>query len=194
MKKVVPLLLFFLLAAGIPQAHATAVLALSEYVSNGPEPPAVEWLDATLDFSVVFDAGVGADVLKVAVTNLTGQGGDPTFNIDEFYFNVPDELADVDGLALIDVVGEPFGKWDSGTLYSENFFNVNGFGKFDIRVSNGGQHVIDPAQGTTTFTFAINGPGTYTGADFAYLLSDTSPPEGGQEMYATAHFVQGPVD
>ncbi len=200
MKRVVPFLLFFLLVSGIPQAHATiAEVDLSDYVSNGveppAEPPAVEWLFATLGFEVVFDAGEGADVLKVYVHNRTDETGGPIFNIDEFYFNVPDELDDVDGLALIGVVGEPLGKWSSGTLYSENFFNVDNFGKFDIRVANGGQHTIDPTQGTTTFTFAINGGiGPYIGDDFAYLDSNISPPEGGQQMWVTAHFVQGPLD
>ncbi len=170
-------------------AHAS-LLTLSDYVSDGPSPPNVDWLDATVEFSV------SGSTLNVDVTNLTGQGGDPAFDIAQIYFNTPDSLDDVGGLTLTDVIGgDPaaYTQWNTDTNYSENSYVVNGFGAFDMMVTDGGQHVINPTE-TYTFSFSISGTGAYTEADFGTLMSNTSPPHGGMEMLVAVKFVQGPGD
>ncbi len=186
MRKVSLFSVVCILLMGGVVAHASLV-SLSDYVSDGATPPSAEWLDATVSFSV---AGT---VLDVAVTNETGQGGDPAFNIAQIYFNAPDSLDDVGGLVLFDILGggaSALQQWQVDTLYNENGFIVNGFGKFDMRITDGGQHVIDPGE-TYTFRFNISGTDTYADTDFSTLLSELSPPEYGLPMLVAAKFVQG---
>lgn len=169
---------------GIPSANA-ALLILSTHVSNAGSPPPPEQLDASFDFTVVEDITYG-QVLELAVTNNTGQGGDPEYTIDTIWFNAPDELDDTAGLVMFDVINGPFGQWIKNTAYSENGFNVDGFADFDMQVADNKTAMIIPGE-TVTFRFDINGPGTYTGASFAYLMSQNS----GDPMYAAAHFIRG---
>lgn len=179
------LLVLALCFCAVP-AMATMIV-LSTEVSDGVAPPNVDFLDATLTFEVI------NGVLELTVANNTHLNEGNEFSIDSIYFNAPDELDDVDGLDLTRVDGGQFGQWNSGTMYSEDGYNVNSFARFDMQITNSGQHVIDPGE-TFIFTFAINGPGTYTGASFSSLLSINEPGEGGDPMFAAAHFVQGPGD
>ena len=178
------LALFFLLTTAVPLARA-AVLTLSTHESDGGDPPPAEWLDAVLDFTVVEDLTYGS-VLELAVTNTTGQGGDPEFTIDAIWFNAPD---DVVGLDLV-AASANYGQWSKGTVYSQNAFNVDDFGWFDVVIADNQTAVIVPGD-TITFSFDIDGPGTYTGASFA-LMSEDPAPDG--SMYAAAHFIMGPDD
>ena len=187
MRKVSILLLLFVLLWGGVGAHASLV-TLSDYASDTDESSntPVEWLDATVNFSVT------GTVLDVAVTNETGQGGDPAFNISQIYFNAPDSLDDVGGLELFDVLGNSASalqQWETDTLYDENGFRANGFGHFDMRITDGGQHVIGPGE-TYTFRFNISGTGTYSDTDFSTLLSEIAPSDG-LPMLVAAKFIQG---
>ncbi|MHC4738067.1 MAG: PEP-CTERM sorting domain-containing protein [Planctomycetota bacterium] len=175
-------------AFGTPCAHAT-LLYLSTHASNLGDPPPAEELDAIFDFTVVEDLTYG-QVLNLAVTNTTGQGGDPEYTIDTVWFNAPDELDDTIGLVMFDVINGPFGQWIKNTEYSENGFNVDGFANFDMQVTDNQNAVIIPGE-TVTFRFDITGPGRYTGASFAYLMSEIPP---GELMYAAAHFIRGSDD
>ena len=162
----------------------------SDYVSEGATPINVDWLDATVDFSV------SGSTLNVDVTNLTGQGGDPAFGIAQIYFNAPDSLDDVGGLTLIDVIGNDtaaYSRWNQDTNYSENNYVVNGWGAFDVMITDGGKHVIEPTE-TYTFSFSISGTETYTEADFGTLKSFMSPHGDAMEMLVAVKFVQGPDD
>ena len=173
--------LFFLFGV---QAQA-AVVELSDYVSDGLTPPDVELLDAILTYTVTTDPVLG-DLLELSVANMTHLNVGNEFNISDIWINAPDELEDVGGLDLIAVIGGAFGQWEPGTIYSEDGFNVNGFARFDMHITDSGKHTINPGE-TYIYTFVINGPGTYTGDSFASLLSYPKPGEGGAPMLAAAH-------
>ena len=181
----------FMFAGGVQATLVTlSDYDSSDYDSEGASPLNVDWLDATVDFSV------SGSTLNVDVTNLTGQGGDPAFNIAQIYFNAPDSLDDVGGLTLIDVIGSDpaaYTQWSKDTNYSENNYVVNGWGAFDVIVTDGGQHVIEPTE-TYTFSFSISGTETYTEADFGTLKSFMSPHGDAMEMLVAVKFVQGPED
>jgi len=177
-------LLVILCVFGVQPAQATLV-TLSTHSSDSAV--AASELDATLAFSVV------GTTLDLVVSNETGLGGEMAFAVSQIYFNCPDSLDDVDGLLLAGVVGSDpsaFSQWKKDTSYSENAYNADGFGRFDMRVTDGGQHVIEAGE-SYTFTFSISGTQTYTDADFGTLMSDTSPPSGGTEMLAAISFTQG---
>jgi len=157
------------------------VITLSTHVSDGPIPPDVGLLNATLDFSV------SGSVLSVVVTNLTDSNPvGKEFNIAEIHFNVPDTVGDL-------ILTAPGAPWMGEYLPGQQM--VNGFGNFDMSVTDGGQVVIEPGiANQVTFEFDIVGGGPYNadGSDFTSLFSDTS--DGGLAMWAAAKFVQGPND
>lgn len=180
--------LFFLLGV---QAQGSIVV-LSTEVSDGLTPPDVDLLDAILTFTVTNDPILG-DLLELSVANMTNLNAGNEFAIDSIFINAPDELDDVDGLDLVEVVGGAFGKWSAGTAYSEDGFIRAGWARFDLRITDSGQHTVGAGE-TYIFKFVINGPGTYTGDSFSSLLSVNLEGEGGNPMFAIAHFVQGPDD
>lgn len=206
-KKFAYFVLAILIILGSPLAHATLepLLTLSQYVSNGPVPPDVDDLSATIEFTVV-----GTE-LFVTVDNRTDENvSGNQYSISEIFFNTPDTLTDIpsggngqeagDGLVLTGYSGGALGPWQKSTEFGYNIHHINGFGYFDMYILNGGQHVIDPGQ-TVTYTFDITGSETYTGTDFVYL---NSPPVFGDyrfsgadpatslQMVGGAKFVQGP--
>ncbi len=183
--------LFFLLGV---QAQAGLVV-LSTEVTDGDPTPDVDLLDAILTFTVTNDPTLG-DLLELSVANMTDLNVGNEFAIDAIFINAPDELDDVDGLVLVEVVGgglDEFEQWDARTEYNENGYIRGGWARFDLQIRDGGKHTI-PAGETFTFKFAINGPGTYTGDSFSNLLSVNREGEGGDPMFAIAHFVRGPDD
>lgn len=163
--------LLLLAATGLPSAQG-AWLRLSEHVSDGVNPPAVEALDAFLGFSVVDTQ------LTLAVTNLTPDPeipDAPALKINEVYFNAADD--NVTGLSLTGVEGSVLSEWTLGFLQGGgddgdgNPHQVNGFGKFDVYLVDGEgtqPHVIDPGE-TVTFYFDITGSGPFSDDDFIEL-------------------------
>ncbi len=178
----IAILSVILMMLGSTSAHAT-LLTLSTHSSNAGDPPPPGELDAVLDFIVVIDATYG-QMLNLSVTNATGLGGDPEYTIDSVWFNAPD---DVVGLDLV-AASANYGQWNKGTAYSPGAYNVDGFGLFDVVIADSQAATIDAGE-TVTFSFDIDGPGTYTGASFASLMSQTGNP-----MYAAAHFIRGSDD
>jgi len=164
-------------------AQAT-LLTLSTHASNGTGAPTYDLLDATVGFSVL------GDVLDVMVTNQTGQNGDPAFVIDSIYFNADQTISDLTLFGVISPDPAAFAQWSKDTDYSQNGFTVDGFGDFDTKITDGGQHVISAGE-TYTFRFTISGTtGPYSDIDFSSVLSDTS--QNGDPMFVAAHFAQGP--
>lgn len=180
--------LFFLLGV---QAQATIVV-LSTEVTDGSPTLDVDLLDAILGFTVTNDPALG-DLLELSVANMTDVNVGNEFAIDGIYINAPDELDDVDGLDLVEVVGGALDQWDPGTAYSEDGYIRGGWARFDLRIRSSGQNAIGAGE-TFIFKFVINGPGTYTGDSFSSLLSVNLEGEDGDPMFAVGHFVQGPGD
>jgi len=192
-KRTLLVLTLLLVVLGTPQANATIQLRLSDYASDGINPPLPEDMDAMLTFDVV------GSTLTLAVENLTPEidGVDPELNINEIYFNA---AANVTGLTLTDVIGSPLSKWDSefiqggGPTDIGNPHQVNGFGKFDMYLIDGVDdqpHVIDPGE-TVTFIMSITGTGPFEDADFAYQWS--AQVDGHILSRAAAKFYNGPPE
>jgi len=156
-----------------------ALITLSTHSSNGFDPYTLaEYLDATLDFSVV-----GND-LTLTVTNDTE--GNPTgceFSIVEFYLNYNSTVS---------------GLWWNGATNgwdlddNENGFHVDNFGYFDARlyVTNTPKD-IDPGD-SETFDFTFGGTGSVE--DFTTYLSVDLFNEGDTCGLAVAQFVGGGLD
>ena len=161
-----------------PAGVQAALLTLSTHSSNGSEYTEAQYLDATLDFTVVDNE------LTLIVTNTTdGNPADYQFDIVEIYFNYNDTVT---GLA-----------WDgaatNGWALHDNpdNFHVDGFGYFDVRL------YIDPPPNKSigpgdseTFNFIFGGSGT--AEDFTTYLSV----ENGGDIcgLAAAQFVGGGPD
>lgn len=167
------LALFSLLAVGTARTSAT-VLRLSDFSSDVTP---VEWLDATLDFSVV------GNTLTLEVTNLTGPaGGNPEgseFDISEIYFNIGDGITD---LTFTDT------HWD--LTVSRDSLLADAFGLFDVLldVSN-----LKKALGSgETKAFVIGIVGTGSEADFTSYFSE--PHDDDILSLAAAKFIHGPDD
>ena len=171
----IAVLLVILGVFGGQPVHAT-LLTLSTHTSD--PAVAVDVLDAVFDFTVVDDLTYG-QVLELAVTNTTGQNEDAAFIIDAIWFNVPEDVVGMDFFAASD----NYGQWKKDTAYSQDAFNADGFANFDMVVTDNKVAIIIPGQ-TVTFSFGIDSLGTYTGADFANLMSQDT----GNPMYAAARF------
>ena len=186
------LLAFVLLlfaAPGLPSAQG-AWLRLSDYASDGVNPPTADVLDAFLDFSVVDTE------LTLTVTNQTPDPGipdAPALKINEIYFNA---TGNVTGLTLTGVENTTLNKWTLGFLQGGgndiigNPHQVNGFGKFDVYLTDGQgnqPHVIDPGE-VVTFYFDITGTGPFSGSDFIELSTQV---DSHIISYAAAKFYNG---
>jgi len=165
--------LSFLVFFTAGSAAMGSVITLSQLSSD--KTPA-EWLDATLDFSVV------GNELTVVVTNRTDTNPGnppPTYRINQFFFNSTD---DVEGLVLHSMKG-----------WSLSFDKkADGFGRFDYRVRaklGPPKHQIAPGA-SRTFVFDILGAGPFDEQDFVTAMS-TIPP-GHTSAVAAAKFVGGP--
>ena len=164
-KKLLLVLVLFLLFTTIVAPSAQGVLVrLSDFSSDGVNPPTADQLDATLEFIVE------ASTLTLIVTNLTSEnpGVDPELNINEIYFNA---TSNVTGLTLTAVEGTTLNKWAFG--FAEDGFQVNGFGLYDTSLIDGQgsqQHVINPGE-IVTFFFNISGAGPFLATNFTTELS-----------------------
>ena len=163
------------------QPLEATVLTLSTHASDGNNPPPVECLDATLDFSVI-----DSSTLSLTVTNLTPEDpSDPALKINQIYFNTSD---DITALVLNDVNGSDKSQWDL-TFDSDNI-HVNGFGLYDVSIIDGQgsePHVIDPGE-TVEFIIGISGSGPFSDDDFIHLSTQI---DGHIISYAAAKFYDG---
>jgi len=183
--------LLLAIAMGLPPAQGAIELRLSDYASDGINPPLAEQLDATLNFSVL-----GIE-LTLTVVNLTPETlDDPELKINEIYFNAAENIT---GLTLTGVEGSVLNKWDLGFLQGGgddgdgNPHQVNGFGKFDVYLIDGQgtqPHVIDPGE-TVTFFFDITGTGSFLDSDFIQWSTQV---DGHIISYAAAKFYNGPPE
>lgn len=158
------------LAAQTGQA-SPITLKLSDFSSN--EIPA-DNLDARMTFTVV------GNTLTVDVANDT-QDPPEEFRINEVYFNATDNIT---GLQMGTVQG-----W--ACLFSEDAHQVNGFGLFDVGMTNGtgnDPNQVQPGQ-TKTFTFQITSNNAPSEADFTTELSTKVDEH--IESLAAAKFVNG---
>ena len=169
-KKLLLVLVLFLLFTTIVAPSAQGVLVrLSDFASDGINPPTADQLDATLEFTVE-----DSTTLRLIVTNLTSEnpGVDPELNINEIYFNA---TSNVTGLELSAVEGTTFNKWTLG--FAEDGFHVNGFGLYDVSLVDGQgdspasqPHTINPGE-IVTFFFTISGTGPFLATNFTAELS-----------------------
>ncbi len=166
-----------LFASGATASVVT--LTLSDYASDGINPPLAEDLDATLSFSVL------ATQLALTVVNLTPEiPADPALKINEIYFNVSDNVTD---LVLLTINGQSpnAAKWDG--LFDTDNIQVNGFGKFDVSLIDGVGQSPKPIQPGETFIFIfdISGTGPFYDDDF---IEFSAMVEGNIIAYAAARF------
>jgi hypothetical protein len=173
--------LFFLSTAALfvlsTSAGATTV-TLSQASSDST--PAGQ-LDATLAFDITDSLDPGFDTtLELTVTNTTGAGGDPTFNISDIFFN---GSADVTSLSLISE--DAAGNWALNTAVM-----ADGFGIFDFQlVSTDMPLAVIPT--SATFILEINGGvGSFNMADFVGVDTFSTIPPGMISAQAAAMFVQ----
>ncbi len=165
-KKLLLVLVLFLLFTTIVAPSAQGVLVrLSDFASDGVNPPTPDQLDATLEFTVE-----DSTTLRFTVHNLTSEnpGVDPELKINEIYFNA---TSNVTGLTLTAIDGAALNQWDLG--FAEDGFQVNGFGLYDVSLVDGQgnqPHVIDPGE-IVTFFFTISGAGPFLATDFTTELS-----------------------
>ena len=156
-----------------------ALITLSTHSSDGFLPyTEPEYLDATLDFSVV------GNELTLIVTNTTD--GNPTgceFAITEVYFNYDNTVTGLswDGTAT------------NGWALHDNpdNFHVDGFGYFDVRLylDPPPNKDIDPGN-SETFSFSFIFDGTGSAEDFTtYMSADKG--SGDTLGLAAAQFVGG---
>jgi len=179
-------LLSLLLAVLIPSAEAIQI-PLSKYVSDGLNPPDVEFLDAIFDFTIV-----DSTTLQLAITNLTPDEGGPSFKINEIYFNAKQNVT---GLTLTNVINSPIAEWDMGFSQGgggggSNPHQVNGFGKFDVYLKDGHglpADVVEPGE-TVTFTMSIAGTEPFSDLDFIELSTQV---DGHTICTAAAKFYNG---
>lgn len=161
-----------LLSLAAQRGQASPVtLTLSDYSSN--EVPA-DRLDATMTFTVL------GSTLTVDVTNNT-QDPPEEFRINEVYFSA---TGNIYGLQM-----DPLEGW--ACTFSEDAYQVNGFGLFDVGATNGtgdDPNQIQPGQ-TETFTFQISSYNTATELDFTTELS--TKVDDHIESLAAAKFVNG---
>jgi len=150
---------------------AATTITLSQVSSDST--PAGQ-LDATLDFTII-----GGNQLQLTVTNDTGSGGDPTFDLSAIYFNGSD---DVSGLTL--ALENAPGSWTLNTSQS-----ADGFGTFDFELISSD----DPASvipDSAVFTFTIQGTGPFDMADFVGNDTFSTNPPGNISAQAAAKFIQ----
>jgi len=160
--------LFFL----VPAVAGATTITLSQVSSD--DTPASQ-LDATLDFVIS-----GGTTLELTVTNTTGVGGDPTFNISEIFFN---GSADVTSLTLDSETAA--GEWELNLLQS-----AGGFGTYDFQlISSDDPGAVIPT--SATFFLTINdGIGSFDMGDFVGDDTFSTTPPGMFEAQAAAKFVQ----
>ena len=187
-KKLLLVLVLFLLFTTIVAPSAQGVLVrLSDFASDGANPPTADQLDATLEFIVE----ESTSTLTLIVTNLTSEnpGVDPELKINEIYFNA---TSNVTGLTLTAVEGSVLNKWSLG--FAEDGFQVNGFGLYDVSIIDGEgsqPHVIDPGE-IVTFFFNISGAGPFLATNFTTELS--TQVDGHIITLAAAKFYNGPPE
>ncbi len=164
------------------------VIVLSQFVSDGVNPPAAEVLDATLTFELdSTDLDAGTPVLTVTVDNQTVFPDE--FNMTEIYFNVPDNVT------AVSLSTNPGNKW---VVNFDNAlgggFMANGFGMFDLQLIDGPSGgIAKVATGATAvFGIELTGTGLISQADFISELSEPVPLN--IVMLAAAKFVNGPGD
>jgi len=178
------LILLILVLSGLftlcVQPAEGAVLRLSDHSSDDEFPYLTPYLDAEFDFTVV------DDTLTLGVANLTPElEDDPTFKINNIYFNFSDKVQTLDLISATDSEGSPMSGWK--LKVRENSFMVGGFGRFDVYLNGGhGCHppVVRPGY-TVNFDFQITGIGPFADTDFIAL---SSPVGGHIRSYAAAKF------
>ena len=169
-KRRVPLfliaILVVLLGGGVQSLQAT-VVSLSQYVSDGVNPPPAEQLDALFDFSV------SGSTLTLTVTNLTPEvvGVDPELKINQLYFNTSANVAALTlDSAIHSAEGSVINKWP--LTFDEDNIQVNGFGLYDVSLIDGQGNqpdVIGPGE-DIVFTMTVNnGIGSFLDSDFIQL-------------------------
>ena len=181
-----------LLAGSTSAQAASSSLILSDFVSDGPTPPDVTLLDATLTFTldaatIDLDA-VASTVLTVSVANQTTAPNE--FNITEIFFNVPDTVTS----ASFSV--------NPGSEWMLNFDNLpgggimaDGFGDFDLHILDApGDPIAKVNSGDTVdFGLTLSGTGIISVDDFVTEFSENQTLEVGP-MLAAVKFVNGPGD
>jgi hypothetical protein len=165
---------FCAVAAIVAAPAGASVIELSQ-VSTDSTP--ASQLDATLDFAV---AGT---TLTLTVTNTTGAGGDPTFNISEIFFN---GSADVTSLSLVSDTAP--GNWSLSTTPTPAG-GAGGFGLFDFQLfsSDTPGSVISSS---ASFVLDITGVGPFDMSDFVGPDTFSTNPPGSLSAQGAAKFVQ----
>jgi hypothetical protein len=164
----------FLAASAV---NADMLVSLSERSSDST--PASN-LTAQLQFNLT------GNLLTLTVDNQTANPH--AFSMNEIYFNAS---SNVTGLALATPVEGWSVEFSQGT--KDNSYKADGFGKFDVALTDGvgaNGHQIAPG-GTSTFQFTVTGT-NLSDINFASELSD---PVGSNPGYVAAgKFVMGPGD
>lgn len=184
-----------LLAWSAPVQAAEVSLTLSTFVSDGPSPPNVDFLDATFTFGL---AAALNELDEIALpVDLTFTVSNDTlvpaeFAMSEMLFNIPDNVTS------LSLTGNPANKWQAiFDNSSGGGTSANGFGMFDLQLIDApGNGIAKIGPGASaTFVLALSGTGTVSLNDFAKDEFSMIPPGAPDaQMLVAAKFIQGPND
>lgn len=165
-----------------------ATIILSEYASDGATPPPASDLDATLDFTLSSNMLEDDPILTFTVQNQTTAPNE--YDMNALYFNAPDNVT---GMSVI----------SGGTGWTLDFdnapgngFNCNGFGMYDVALTDGVGGVdseIIPGE-IHVFEIQLSGSGWISDIGFVSEFTELSPGIGGMQTVVAAKFVSGPGD
>jgi hypothetical protein len=150
----------------------------------------VEWLDASIDISV----DPANDEVTLVLTNTTGSGGDPTFNLNELYFSASDVITSLSLVSSTHSVDGPVTSW---SFYTSSGLGgqtqAAGFGVHDfaLKTKSNKQGLPIASGDSIAFVLGYSASSDPTVQDFAELSQPPSSRSGQVMTLAAVKFVQG---